>query len=39
MTEFPEDVSTNGGNAAQEGAAAANRLLRRAVDRCLCRWL
>jgi serine/threonine-protein kinase len=35
MTELPEDISTEGGNAAQEGAAAANRLLRRAVDRCL----
>ena len=35
MTELAEDVSTEGDNAAQEGAAAANRLLRRTVDRCL----
>jgi tRNA A-37 threonylcarbamoyl transferase component Bud32 len=35
MTQLPEDLSTEGGNAAQEGAAAANRLLRRTVDRCL----
>jgi hypothetical protein len=35
MTDLPEDTSTEAGNAAQEGAAAANRLLRRTVDRCL----
>jgi len=35
MTDLPEDVATERGHAAQEGAAAANRLLRRTVDRCL----
>jgi tRNA A-37 threonylcarbamoyl transferase component Bud32 len=35
MPDLPEEISTDGAHAAQEGAAAANRLLRRTVDRCL----